>query len=368
MTSISQSPQLPSYNSIFHSKISHFSNHSNKHIRYKFEQNLHKPFTSNPLLPILSLSPPWTLTPPAIRLDLTKIPSSNKSSYASHIHLLIKEYPHHKICLSDGSKSRNRTAYAFSIDSKIVAHRIRNLASIATAELMAIFSCLSQLSHLPPNTKYILLTDSLSSLHLIAVPSPTNPLIQRIHLVLATLTALCTEVILIWIPGHANFPPHDAVDSAAKRALSYSTITDKTRIPASDYRKHYNSLILQSWKTFWQSQNGNKLLAIKKTPIPWSTSYRTSRREEVALTRLRIGHTRLTHLYIISPGLLSPPSCPHCHYENLSVKHFFSCPCLQPLRAFLQVHSSLPHSLGNNLDTISITLHYLRLAQFFPLL
>ena len=368
MTSISQFPQLPSYNSIFQPKITHFSTHSNKNIRYKFEQTLHKPFISNPLLPIQPLSLPWTLTPPSIRLDLTQIPSPDKSSYVSHIERLIREYPQHKICLTDGSKSRNRTAYAFSIDAKIVTHRIRNSASISTAELMAIFSCLSQLAQLPPSTKYILLTDSLSSLHLITDPYSTNPLIQRIHLLLTTLNSLCTDIILIWIPGHVDFPPHDAVDAAAKQALSFPTITDKSRIPASDYRNLYRSLIFNSWKTFWQSQNGNKLFAIKKSPISWTTSHRTSRREEVALARLRIGHTRLTHLYIISPNLLSPPSCPHCQYDNLSVNHFFSCPYLQPLRSSCQVRSCLPQALENNSDTISKTLHYLRLAQFFPLL
>ena len=109
---------------------------------------------------------------------------------------------------------------------------------------MAIFSCLSQLSHLPPNSKYILLTDSLSSLYLIADPYSTYPLIQRIHLILTTLSSLNSDIILIWIPGHVDFPPHDDVDAAAKQALSYPVITDKSKIPASDYRNHYRSLIL----------------------------------------------------------------------------------------------------------------------------
>ena len=124
--------------------------------------------------------------------------------------------------------------------------------------------------------------------------------------------------------------PPDAVDAAAKQALSSSGLTDKSPVPATDYRIHYRSLILQSWITFWQNQHGNKLLSIKKSPTHWSTSHRTSRREEVILSRLRIGHTRLTHLYIISPNLLSPPSCPFCQNGNLSVEHLFSCPLLQP--------------------------------------
>jgi len=216
MTLVSQFPQLPTYNSIFLSKSKHSSIHSENHIRSKFQQPLNKPFTSNPLQPIQPLLPPWTLSLPTIRLDLTQIASSNKSTYVSHIILLIDEYPDHIICLTDGSKWRNRSEYAFSIDNKIVSHLIRNIAFVSTAELMAIFSCWFQLSHLPRNCKYILLTDSLPSLQLIADPYSTNPLIQGIHLILTTLNSLNSDIILIWIPGHVDFPTHDAVDAAAK--------------------------------------------------------------------------------------------------------------------------------------------------------
>ena len=90
---------------------------------------------------------------------------------------------------------------------KLSSHRIRNIASVSTAELMAIFSCLSQLSHLPPNSKYILLTDSLSSLHLIADPYSTNPLIQRIHLTLTTLNLLNSDITLISVSyTHLTLP------------------------------------------------------------------------------------------------------------------------------------------------------------------
>ena len=114
-------------------------------------------------------------------------------------------------------------------------------------------------------------------------------------------------------------------------------------------------------KSTWQQTP----LHQKKT-IPWSTSYRTSRREEVILSPLRIGHIRLTHLYIISPNLLSPPSRPYCQYENLSVEHFFSCPLLQPLRLSLQVPPTPTQALKNNSDSISLT--YLPISTPHPIL
>jgi len=153
--------------------------------------------------------------------------------------------------------------------------------------------------------------------------------------------------------GPCDFPPHDAVAAAAKQAVSFSGITDKSPVPATDYRNHYRSLILESWKLFGKINMATNSSPSKKNPTPWSTSYRTSRREEVILSRL-------THLYIISPNLLSPRSCPYCQYENLSVEHFFSCPLLQPLRLSLQVPPTPTQALKNNSDCISLTFQYLR--------
>ena len=369
MSSISQFPQLPVYHSTLHTEVNYLQAPKNKQIRLKFEQALNKSFSPNPLQPIHSLSPPWTFLPPSIRLDLTQIASPNKSIYLRHINQLLNEYADHSICLTDGSKNKNGTAYAYSINGVIVAHRIRNIASIYSAELMAIYACLSDLSQLPPNNRYTLLTDSLSSLHSLTDPFATNPLIQRILIVLSTLNSNNINVTFIWIPGHINFPDHDAVDQAAKHATSLSTISDQSFLPAADYKNYYRSLVLKQWHTFWRNQQPNKLNNIKKEPVPWSTSVRENRREEVILTRLRIGHTRITHSYLIDPYIFTPPpSCPYCKKVNLTVEHLFSCPLLQPLRSAFHAPSSVTQALKNDSNSVSSTILYLRHTLFFPLI
>ena len=47
--------------------------------------------------------------------------------------------------------------------------------------------------------------------------------------------------------------------------------------------------------------------------------YRSFRREEVVLTRLRIGHTRLAHSYLLKRG--DQPFCISCN-ETFTMKHF----------------------------------------------
>ena len=97
------------------------------------------------------------------------------------------------------------------------------------------------------------------------------------------------------------------MDLAAKTATLLPKITDCSPLPAYDLKNHYRSLILASWHNLWTNQQNNKLKTIKKEPTSWSSSNRDSRHEEVILTRLRIGHTRLTHSHPIL-GLYAPPS------------------------------------------------------------
>ena len=259
MSNTYQFPQLPIHNSILHPPPYLPSTHK-KHIRLQFEHSLDKSFSAIPLQPIHTSSPPWILPPPNTRFDLTDISTTDKTTHVKHIRKLLQEFPNHTLCLTDGSKSksRNRAAYAYSIDGSVKSYRIRNIASIFTAELMAIFACLSHLSQLPSNSKFILLTDSLSSLHSIMDPYTTHCLIQRIHLTLLSLESINTQITFIWIPGHIDLPEHDAVDRAAQQATRYTKITDHSLLPASDYRNYYRSLILQKWdSSHWKSQTYN---------------------------------------------------------------------------------------------------------------
>ena len=78
------------------------------------------------------------------------------------------------------------------------------------------------------------------------------------------------------------------------------------------------------WQQMWNNEpDTNKLKFIKPNVNFWGSSIQNKRQEEVILTRLRIGHTRLTHGHLMSTPHEDVPRCVSCN-TVLTVKHILS--------------------------------------------
>ena len=110
------------------------------------------------------------------------------------------------------------------------------------------------------------------------------------------------------IPTLASFTT--ATDKAAKAALELAITHIK--LPASDYRVHVQHFIKQKWQDHWDDQD-----RIKSTLHPTNILCH-QRRDEVVLTRLRLGHSYFTHSFLLKGE--NPPHCIGC-YSRISVKH-----------------------------------------------
>ena len=87
------------------------------------------------------------------------------------------------------------------------------------------------------------------------------------------------------------------VDQQAKPSLSLEPTSFK--IQFSNFKPSINKYILEEWQTSWNNSIGNKLLDIKSTIGEYQSVVRNIRKEEVVLARLRLGHTRVTHSYLL---------------------------------------------------------------------
>nr|CAH7735220.1 unnamed protein product [Callosobruchus chinensis] len=133
----------------------------------------------------------------------------------------------------------------------------------------------------------------------------------------------------MWIPSHCGIQGNERADRSAKAAAN------------SDYPDE-------------GIPNPSRDLVIESLRYPKELT----RREQVILCRLRIGHTNLTHSHLLTRG--TTPRCTNCD-EILTVKHFLSeCPLYTYLKRRLQMNIDLPRILSTSLPNVEILFTFLK--------
>ena len=164
--------------------------------------------------------------------------------------------------------------------------------------------------------KFIIFSDSLSVLIAMNHTSSKNPQIQKLLEKCHELSAN-KEIVICWIPSHTGIQGNEMVDKQAKTSLSFEP--SSFIIPFSNFKPSINKYILDQWQSSWNNNIGNKLLAIKLTIGEHQSVVRSIRKEEVVMARLHLGHTRVTHSYLLQGE--EQPQCVGCD-APFTVRHF----------------------------------------------
>ena len=109
-------------------------------------------------------------------------------------------------------------------------------------------------------------------------------------------------------PKSCGILGNEKADAAAKLALSLPVT--RMKLPATDMYPCATKLIFDEWQEVWNCCTGNKLHAIRPTVGDYKQKTCILCRDSVLLNRLHIGHTRLTHSFLLSGDDL--PECGTC--------------------------------------------------------
>ena len=344
-TKLKAHPDNPAYSCVFNPQYEHiFEKHVNKIPPFGIRIKPHLQALNIDLDTIASVEvpkcPPWELPKPKFIFDLRKHKKTdtNPLIIQQHFAEIKSNYPDYSTVYTDGSKDGDRVASAALFGDRVSTLRLPSSSSIFTAEARAIILALKFIAA-SDKSKFIICSDSLSCLLAIQSAKLKNPLINQILYVIRNLNILEKEVVFLWVPSHVGIQGNTAVDQEAKDALNDPI--DNCTIPFSDFKPLILKYVTDLWQSHWDQQTSNKLFEIQ--PIVGKSNFNFgNRKDQVVLTRCRIGHSRTTHSFILKNE--PRPECVPCQCPY-SIKHvlldcvdvadirqkYFSVQCLKDL-------------------------------------
>ena len=254
---------------------------------------------------------------PEIDLSLRQLKKNSTDAYIfqNKFGELRDKFCQYQAVYTDGSKVLDRVAAAAVSRSNQCLIRLPNSASIYTAELQALKMAFNLIEH-STGHHFIIFTDSLSSLMALQGNKYDHPYIIELLDLYSELVTLQKSVVLAWVPSHVGIKGNEKVDNLAKEALNLNI--SYLKIPFTDFKVNVNNYIRSKWQLLWDTFPDNKLHIIQHTVGIDKNKFVGKRREEIVLARAHIGHTYVTHAYLLKSEPM--PQCIPCNCP-LTVKH-----------------------------------------------
>ena len=181
---------------------------------------------------------------------------------------------------------------------------------------------------MPSGATFTIFSDSKSALQSLEIFNPIHPFVLKILEWVFLHSRRGIQIRFCWVPAHVGVLGNDKADLLAKTAAS-NLIPPRCQLPHRDFLPGLRTSIKDVWQQRWDNIGVNKMKEITDLVNPWQY-IDLPRKQEIMLCRLRIGHTRITHSYLMAGEY--QPHCCDC-LVPLTVRHFLiECPSLVDLQ------------------------------------
>ena len=302
-----------------------------KSFKYRVEKSLNEinfPKIKHSPIELLSPVPPWESISQFVIFGST---ITDNQSFLHYLHTYWRDF---ETIYTDGSKLShpNESSVACAqycpSDKSLTCWKLNDEHSIVAAELFALYKALSALNG--TQRKVIIFTDSKSGLQLIVNKSPKTyeNLIYKIQSLLKIKNQNNT-IVLHWVKAHCGILGNEIADRGANQAHRNNR-SELLQLPKEYFYNLYNRYFRENWNQYWRSSitltsKGQYLLNFRQAISNKLLIYAPfTRREQVILTRLRIGHAAVQS-YKQRFKISDDPNCEWCSVPETIDHYFLEC-------------------------------------------
>lgn len=298
-------------------------------------------------------------------LSQLKKTSTAPEIYRNKFNFIRNRYNDYTFIFTDGSKVTESITFCVTTENTTLkVGRLPNYSSIYTAEIIAILEALLLVKD--KTEKYIVCTDSLAAVNSIENINNNNTYSKQIKKILINYFP---KIILLWVPGHVNITGNEFADQIAKEAHMSPLLTtiNNNYIDIIKYIKNCLSkdfhAIFNKTSPWYQRSNSNRN-SITRTIV--STQSELKKLDLVKFLRIRLGHTRLTHKYLLDSTYSK--LCSFCNYStSASVEHILlNCQKFVYIRNIVFKNNNPLNLLSEpSNDNINTIIKFLKLSKLY---
>lgn len=211
------------------------------------------------------------------------------------------------------------------------------------------------------NSKCVIASDSMSCLVAITNPFNSHELVTKIQEKLLYLETNF-HIILLWVPSHQGISGNEEADLEAKAAISKEP-DQSLKISYQDSKKFLKNKLFYYWNILWSNER-TKLHTVRHN-VQTKAPLLTSRSDQCKITRVRVGHTNLTHSYLLTKD--QQTMCEKC-LTQMTVSHILiNCPHFNDARRKHNLKTEMSQMLASPEECYKVV-KYLKYLDLYDLI